>query len=270
MRNTVLPYAAAIALFIGFGSFFWLSSGSLQAKSDDSVIFLSWVVSFVSMGYLVFRGLGYALAAGVPRDTAYARATAIASSGACLAFVRTDGWLGDVRLSGPLLSVSVHPGGIVVKPLFFPPCTVFASEIQGVDTDRIWGREYLVVRHQGTGCPTPLAIPVGGQSAMAAVGRAIAGALPESAPAEEKPTRRRWLAAGFSMSVRGTGYLDAYPRGVVVLLGLAGLALAAFFVVDGITSLIPETGFFGLIWTGLAALFLLSGLRELVRYLSRW
>ena len=173
----------------------------------------------------------------------------------------------------PLDAAKIAPidhDGIVVKPLFFPPCTVFASEIQGVDTDRIWGREYLVVRHQGTGCPTPLAIPVGGQSAMAAVVRAIAGALPESAPAEEKPTRRRWLAAGFSMSVRGTGYLDAYPRGVVVLLGLAGLALAAFFVVDGITSLIPETGFFGLIWTGLAALFLLSGLRELVRYLSRW
>jgi len=91
--------------------------------------------------------------------------------------------------------------------------------------------------------PNAVGDPGRGQSAMAAVVRAIAGALPESAPAEEKPTRRRWLAAGFSMSVRGTGYLDAYPRGVVVLSGWRALALAAFFVVDGITSLISRDGF---------------------------
>jgi len=105
----VLPYAAAIALFIVSAA----SSGSQAAACRPSRTTRSSSElgsQLCDMGYLVFRGLGYALAAGVPRDTAYARATRDLPFWCLLAFVRTDGWSATFAYPGPLFSVSVQPG----------------------------------------------------------------------------------------------------------------------------------------------------------------
>jgi hypothetical protein len=276
--KTLLAYLAAIAAIVGIGGFWWLASPGMSkdeyaSGENGTLFFLTWAAAFLGGGYLVLLGLASIMRAGLPAETARSRAQTIAGYGPQMAFLRTGGRLGDLRASSPLIAVSVHPGGIVVKSLFFPPGTILASEIRAVTTEEgFFGGRRLKIEHLGVGSPSPLVIRADPQSALASAIRSLAPAYPAGAipPTGGQGWRRFWpFGPLWPSSQPYQAMLDAYPRGVVVLMALAGIVIGATTLVYGITRDIPKLGLFGVVWTAIGALAFAAGLREIVRYFRR-
>jgi hypothetical protein len=86
------------------------------------------------------------------------------------------GRLGMVQFKGPLLRVAVHPGGLVIKPLFLPAFAVAAGDITAIrhhDNLFLWGLE---VAHASPQVVSPLRLGCDERSAVAEALRSIAAA----------------------------------------------------------------------------------------------
>lgn len=83
----------------------------------------------LAMAYLLF-GFVFPAMAGVKRGAeAEQRLRQVQTSGAPLATARTGGQVGGMRASLGLLSVTVHPGGLIVKPPLMGAVTVLPAEV---------------------------------------------------------------------------------------------------------------------------------------------
>ncbi len=83
--------------------------------------------------------------ARIPRSLPGCGADTVRASGPEIAGGRVAGQLGDLRLSGPLLDVAVHPGEITLTPPFVRPVVMLADEVEGVSWDRRWGQDRLTI-----------------------------------------------------------------------------------------------------------------------------
>lgn len=102
-----------------------------------------------------------------------ARIELIRSTGPALSTAKSGGSIGRLRLPGPMIKVSVYPGGIVVKPLFMAEHAVLASEIDHVTATRAWTRREVTIEHTGVDMKSPLVLYVKGDSEIFAAIRSV-------------------------------------------------------------------------------------------------
>lgn len=173
-----LPWLALGVVIVGFANFFWFLAESSAIGGDalngyirDGRYFLNshgdatevtqatwyWsrahaisvfgthLVAMAGMGFLMFRVFFPAmLPSRSPADESD-RLEAVRASGPAVASGRCAGQLGELRLSGPLLDVAVHPGGITFTPPFMSPVVLLAKELEGVGWDRRWGQSRMTI-----------------------------------------------------------------------------------------------------------------------------
>lgn len=281
-----LPYLALVAIVIGFGNFFWFMFES-QALGGDALngyttaghyyvashgrytevdagvwewsrfhassIFVTHLLAMGGMFFLLIRYIfpSY-MGIRAPNAARSLRAATVRESGARLASTRTGGRIGPLSMSGPLITVSVYPRGIIVKPALMPEYAILADEILEVVTKRRWGRG-LEIRHTGHDANSPLIVF---QSPEGPVGRAIVG-LPKislDAAAVRLPANQPSVASRIRTSLDQSVLLapipaDAAPRGIVATLEVLGIAVSLALIVSGFLWAIPKFGGFGVIWT---------------------
>jgi hypothetical protein len=227
----VLPYVAFVAIVVGFGNYFWFHEPSL---------FITHPLALVGIGYLLVRQsfpppLEGAGAAVLNRQ----RVQQIEQSGPLIASVRCGGSLGQVRLGWPLLKASVHPGGLLIKPVFMSPRAILAAEVSRAYIQRSFlsGRP-LVIDHVAMGLRSPIKLYLSSASVFA---RTVLARLEDVTPVANLPLTRREL--------------NDIPPLVNDGLMLLGLAVAALFAGFGIQWAMenPEYWFFGASWTAVVA-----------------
>lgn len=207
-----LPYLALIAVVVGFINFSWffaegttLGGDGLNGYASNGHYFVSnhgrytevseaaWTWSrihgvsiFITHpllmaggAYLLFRYIfPIAMVGRVSRGATTDRAQQIRMSGPALTTSRTAGRIGLVTFSGPLLDVSVYPGGIVMKPVFMGRHAILASEIREVTAKRGVFGQRVEVAHTGVDSPSPFVIFGSDKSPLVEAIRRVASGAP--------------------------------------------------------------------------------------------
>jgi hypothetical protein len=272
MQSTLvkaLPYLALIAVVIGAVNFFWVVAESMALGGDalngyqrDGHYFVgshgsytevgrtAWEwsrvhtaslaithpLAMVGMAYVLFRFVFPSLIGGqTDSGSASVRVRLVRDSGATIAAGRCAGQIGQMRFSGPLLSVAVFPAGLLIKPLFMRSFVILSEEIRQFAPIRGLFGQRLEIDHAGLGATSPLILYISRKSPLAG---AIAGLPRPGATLPAAPPSRRVEFGG--------------PPGLMAGFGVLGLAVNVAIIAIGVFWAIPNLGFFGLIWTGLA------------------
>lgn len=270
-----LPYLALLAIVVGFVNFFWfwaesasiggdalngyasgdryyvMSHGSYTEVSEATwtwsrvhalSVFITHPFLLASMAYLLFRfGFPSMIAGRTSQVATNDRARRIRSSGPLLTSGRAAGQVGGVRFSGPLLEVSVFPGGLVIKPVFMNERAILASEIRDVTVKRgIFGQR-VEIAHAGVDSTSPFVLFGSGDSALAQAIRDVASvAQPDVADTGPGTTETDEDAS------------ERAPAGIMATLEVLGIGVSVLMIGIGIFWVIPRLGLFGVIWTGFA------------------
>lgn len=211
-------------------------------------VFVTHPLAMAGLAYLPFRDLFPNLMAGsAGRGLAVARAHLVRQSGLEVASTRCAGTVGGVRFAGPLLGVSVFPGGILIKPVLLDPCVILASEVRRVTVQRRFIDQRLEIEHAGVGSISPVTLSVPAGSAVTMAIRNL-----EASPAS---------AAEVAVPPEQTGH-QGQPHGAMTVLSVSGLLVNVGLVVTGALWAIPMFGTVGFIWTILATVAAVVNLRS--------
>jgi hypothetical protein len=244
----LLPWIAIVVVLIGFANSSWFAAESSSLGGDalngyvrDGHYFVTshgaaaevtqadweWSrlhgISVLATHLLVMGGLAFLLftvffpalmpsQAGLPSSD---RLDAVRTSGPEVAHRRIAGQLGDLRLSGPLLDVAVHPGGIILKPPFMTPVVLLADEVLGLGRDRSWGSHRLTIQYRPGAWHGALRLFVGPTDPIAvAIGRfvterddreavaSVSSITPSAARTAKFPlVMRVWIVIALAISV---------------------------------------------------------------------
>jgi len=267
--KAALPYLALAAVAIGIINFFWVVAESMAFAGDalngyqqDGHYFLGshgsytevsravWEWSRVhtgsllithplamaAMAYVLFRFVFPNFIGGqLDSASASSRVRLVMESGAPIASGRCAGRFGVVRFSGPLLNVTVFPAGLLIKPLFMSRYVILSVEIRNVVPISGLFSQRLQIDHAGIGTASPLILYVSTQTPLA---KAIAGLAQGAATLPSVPAAARVGLGG--------------PPGLMAGFGVLGLVVNLAIIAMGVFWAIPNLGFFGLVWTGLA------------------
>jgi len=180
-KHPWLAWVALVVVLVGLANFFWFMAESASLGGDavngvvrDGHYFVSnhgaltevspaewrWsrahgisvigthLLTMVGMAYMLFAVFFPAmLPSRTPAETSD-RLDQVRASGPEIAGGRIAGQLADLRLSGPLLDVAIHPGGIALKPPFMSPVVLLANELEGISWDRRWGQDRLTIAYR--------------------------------------------------------------------------------------------------------------------------
>jgi hypothetical protein len=139
-------------------------------------MFATHPLGMLAMGYLLVQHI---FPAFIFRGTREARAEserAVRASGTPWATFRCGGRIGILNIGGPLLRVSVHPGGLWIKPILMPPFAIAAFELVEVKLAEKWLVRGIEVGHSSLCVVTPIILaPIKDSATMAALHR-LAGA----------------------------------------------------------------------------------------------
>jgi len=80
----------------------------------------------------------------------------VQGSGPAIASVRTGGRIGWCNFGGPLLGISVHPGGFVVKPMWMEAFAIGREQVVSVERKRILFAERIEIVHESPDVRTPI------------------------------------------------------------------------------------------------------------------
>jgi hypothetical protein len=283
-----LPYLALIAVVLAFVNFFWFiaesaalggdalsgyargghyyvaSHGAVTEVSERTwawsqihgvSLFITHGLGMAAMAYLlsgfIFPTMMLAMTSEVVTGE---RAKRVRSSGPLLASDRTAGQIGDVRFSGPLLEVSVYPGGVVIKPSLMKERAIFASEIRGVVAKRSIFGWRVEVAHAGLDSRSPFVLFRSGDSPLV---RAIWQAMPVAPPG-----LRAAVHPFADADVPATRDTKRDHTDFMVTFGIIAVGVSVMMVAFGVLWAIPNLGFIGIIWTTLAVLITVSNARR--------
>jgi hypothetical protein len=90
------------------------------------------VLAIMAFGYLGIAWI-LPLAVGRERPDTMQRVAWVQASGPMLASARCSARVGMLSFRGPLLHVSVYPGGMMLQPLLMPSRAILTSELRAVD-----------------------------------------------------------------------------------------------------------------------------------------
>ena len=302
-----LPWLAAAVVVIGFVNFFWFMAESLsvgdanQGRIVDGHYFLgnkgtftevtraAWewsqfhgasiivthLAAMASGGFLLLRRVFPAQMAGsasADPELVHGRIELVRASGPILHRASIGGRVGPVRLSKPLLEVSVHPNGLVVRAKLMSEHAILAAEIVDVRKGRSVLQDTVEIEHLGVGSKSPLLLyrsiddPIvlairkvaADASALTGPIAAPTGSSGDSGPPPGRPAR--WSLAG-QPAIPG---ID--PR-LSTIMEVAGLGVGVVLLAMGALWAIPKLGGFGIIWTvATAAILAWNGTRFIGRH----
>lgn len=257
-----------IAALVGFANFFWFvaessalggdalngtirgghyyvsSHGALTEVSQGQwywsrahaiSVFGTHLLAMVGMAFLLFRVFFPAMLPSPSPDDAE-RLVAVRASGPEIAGGRVAGQLGDLRLSGPLLDVAVHPGGMVLRPPFMRPVVLLADELEGVSWDRSWGQHRLTIAYRPGVWLGPIrAFVRPGDQLAVAIERLVSDSR---VPRPSTPTLSTSTAHGAPIS--GPARLPKYPLVMKVWIVVALVLSVAFLLTWASPGLNPK------------------------------
>ena len=243
-----LPWIAIVVVLIGFANSSWLAAESSSLGGDalngyvrdghyfvtshgtatevshadwewsrlhGISVLLTHLLAMAGLAFLLFTVFFPALMPTQGGLPASQRLDVVRTSGPKVAGRRIAGQLGDLRLSGPLLDVAVHPGGIVLKPPFMTPVVLLVDEVIGLSWDRRWGSHRLAIQYRPGAWNGSIRLYVGSTDPIAvAIERFVAGRddreafagasaiSPSPAPIAKFPlVMRVWIIAALAISV---------------------------------------------------------------------
>jgi len=174
------------------------------------------------------------------------RVRSVVQSGPKIAAVRTGGRLGMVNMTFPLLHVSVHPGGVVLRPLLMDPRAILASEIGDIAFRRMFLAQALEIYNDSPDVPSPVLLYLPKNAR-------VARALMELRTGTDRHAVAQTLSP------------VELPTFLTSALNVYGLLASVAFVAIGILWAIPNLGVFGVAWTALMSAFAIRNLRAVFR-----
>jgi hypothetical protein len=133
---------------------------------EDTLRPMTLPLTLILGAYLMF-GWTFPLAIGREQPDTSQRVERVRASGPRIASAMCSAQVGRLRLSGPLLNVAVHPGGIVLKPVFVAPRSILVSEIEALEIKRLLWLRYLSVRHTAPDVASKVILYIGVDSPVA-------------------------------------------------------------------------------------------------------
>lgn len=278
----VLPWLALAVIAVGFTNFVWVLAEAswlggnaqggyvadghyfLHDKASGTFTEVSrevWTWSYLHLAslvvthplmlaagaYLLLRHLFPSLA-GLPADGD----EPIVSSGEVpVAQARTYGRIGEVRMTWPLLKVTVYADAVVIRPSGWGRSVQIPQDrLLGLTPTRRWGAHYLQVDHDMEGTPQ-IWIGSGPDSSVGkALRKLVAGGRPGPPP----------------VSIGKPPY-PAIVRATI----LVGFGLSVAFVVWALAAGPVESSGFGLLWRlGLVAILAINVYQFFIRDRDRW
>ena len=149
-RTEVSAEDYARSRWLGIG----VLGGALPAMAGGGYLLFAWMLPWA----VYLRG----------EDDLGAAVKRVRGSGAPAAEGRTGGSLGRANFGGPMLRVSVHPGGLVVKPLWMAPFAVERESVTAAGRKRSWLVRRIEIEHRSPDVRSPIRFEVPRDPALAA------------------------------------------------------------------------------------------------------
>jgi hypothetical protein len=247
------------------GNIIWTANQAQQPRSQvptsvdwarTSALFIA---AFAAAMYLVQFLLDHSLGGLIGPEAAAERVRRVRASGPRLAKQTPNLRLGDQRYQGSGLSVSVYPGGIVIKPLFMRARAILGEEIRRISTQPVlMQRDDLVIEHDGSDAPSPLQFYSTGLSNKTGKLSSALGSLADGWAASR--TADTPASAGLVPLTGEEGFLRGHPIVSQAVGFVACVAFAAIVVVG----VIPQNALFGIVMTGVFVLVAIYCARNVV------
>ena len=268
-----LPWLAAFVVVLGFLNFFWFlsesGSGGRPAPGIDPEWFRwhgvsVWVTHPLAMlagAFLLFTVFFPDLIRGGRQAPSGAPVASIEASGELIAGRRVAGRLGGLRLSGPILDVTVYPGGIVFKPPFMAAIAIPADTIDGTTADRSaagLGSRRLWIAHHEPSAPSPIFLYVGPDDPIAvAIGEVTGEAVAD--PRTQSP------------AVASREAIEKYPPLMKAMI-IVGIALSPLIFIVGDQAVFHGRHTpFELVWLAVGVAIIATNVyRYVIRDRNRW
>jgi hypothetical protein len=172
--HPVFGLLASLIVVMGIANVVWgvIEPGWLGNR-DFLVIH---VLAIIAFGYLGIAWI-LPLAFGRERPDTMQRVGWVQASGPMLASARCSARVGMLSFRGPLLHVSVYPGGIVLQPLLMPSRAILTSELREVDdvppVMGWFGPASVSIKHTAPDVRASVRLHIGRESQLAAAIRSL-------------------------------------------------------------------------------------------------
>jgi hypothetical protein len=141
-----------------------------RSRRHAHSVMVSHPLAMIGMAYLLFTFV-FPRALGRAGPETPGRVRSVAESGPLVASISCSGKVGSLSLP---LRVSVHPGGVIIKPLWMPPRAVLAHEISSIRRRSSILRGGIEVEHSATDVTSPIMLIVRDDSPVAQAIRKVA------------------------------------------------------------------------------------------------
>ena len=215
-----------------------------------------WPAGMVAAAFMLFRYVFPFMMTGQTTRPASPRVAAITASGAPVWSGSPGGRVGGVSFSRAMLGVEIYAAGIVLRPRFMTPIAIEAAEITSVLPGwRIFPT--IEISHTSAEATSPVVLYARQTSDLGRAFSAIAMPRSSNDGASSAPESGQHAA-----QVRA---LKPKPPGPLRALSAFGLVVGVIMVIVGVVEVIPKFGPFGILWTGIAAVVLVTNLRRFLR-----
>jgi hypothetical protein len=178
LRHPLLAILALLVVLLSMVNFFTFDGESGQRGQLRGIsIFVTHPMGMLAGAYLLFVWAFPRAIGRVAPDTAQ-RVEQARASGSEIASTLCSAQLGRLHFRGPLLRVTVHPGGIVFRPILMAARAILAPELLAVESKRGILNRTLVISHTGPDIGSPVRLHIGEDTPAA---QAIRSLLPSQA-----------------------------------------------------------------------------------------
>jgi hypothetical protein len=215
-----LPWLALVAAIVGFANFLWFINESVTLGGDAlngyvrnghyfisghgsatevsrstwewsrlhaSSLVITHPLALAGMAFLLFTEF-FPTRVGITRGQAATESLQqVQLSGSPIATTRTGGRLGDLRVTRPLVLVSVYPAGIVIKPVLMSPFAIRADRIRAIGAVRVLRTPGISIEHDDPDVPSRVWLYLGENDPVTRVLRDLAAIVPPVAPGTTSP-----------------------------------------------------------------------------------